>query len=178
MVSGGSVFSMGSQQQEKLLREGGFQWPPIAKPPHQGGSEVAEREPGKRGTNVLSRQPWKMELGVNPSTTSKNMLEWTPWKASPLRQRGVFFRGQHRTLPRSLVPSDGDIAVPSTEASLLESRVPVELSHRGHRAAVLGTGWPVTWRRGRRVEETLSSNNPPSLSAPHLLNRTGMPASG
>lgn len=78
LLSVGSVFSMDSQQQEKVLHEGGFQWPPFARPPYQGGSEVTEREPGKRGRNVLSTRPWKMELGVNPSTTSKNMLEWTP----------------------------------------------------------------------------------------------------
>lgn len=75
----------------------------------------------------------------------------TPCKARPVRQRGALFRGQHGSLPRSLSHQTATLPLAPRGQPPGDS---------GPCAAVPGTRWPVSWRRGRRAEETLSSNNP------------------
>lgn len=131
--------------------------------------------PGRRnwskgGNNV---QECAERCTATPGTDAKR----TPCKARPLRQHGTLFRGQHGSLPSSLSHQTATLPLAPRSEPPGDSG-PCGTVHQGERATVPGTRWPVSWRRGRRAEETLSSNNPPSLGAPHVLTRTGMPTSG
>lgn len=117
---------------------------------------------------------------VNALTTSKNMLEHSNRAQRP---RGPPGSPVHSG-SLELSSADNTGASSRRHCSSLHHSEPLGVSGpcgtftpRTLCAAVLGTRWPITWRRWRRLE-VLSSNNPPSLSTPHLLNQTRMPVGG